>query len=163
MGVRLQSVEVRTEESYLHGPRRAREIVDDVRENLHELDVQTWHGGADLVAHVGDDLEDRAAALARWLETGHDVAGILLRSKQTKLRTRATGRSRNLRRARQNVLGDVQLAIRLGERRSTGREVVEHERPLVHLRQKARSDESMCEIASNDQHDCDDDHPTRVM
>src|SRR5438477_353867 len=81
--VRLERVEVGTEESNLDRPRRPREIVDDVRQNLHELDVEARHGGADLVAHIGDHLEDGTAALARRLETRDNVTSVLLRGKQS--------------------------------------------------------------------------------
>jgi len=42
----------------LDRPRGAREVIDDVRKNLHELDVQPRHGFGDFVAHIVHDGEN---------------------------------------------------------------------------------------------------------
>ena len=70
------------------------------------------------------------------LEARDDVAGVLLVANSPS--------SAPVRRdvpaisgvARQNALGDLHLTIRFRQRRSARREVVEHERALVHLGKK---------------------------
>ena len=56
---------------------------------------------------------------------------------------------------REDLLDDVQLPIRLGERRAAGAEVVEHERAFVDLGQESRRHEGVDEDAGADEHQRD--------
>ena len=57
----------------------------------------------------------------------------------------------------------MKLAIGLGQRGSTGREVVEHECPFIHFGQKPGSDESLRNHSGDDQNSAGDQHPPPVM
>src|SRR5690349_13614350 len=161
--VGLERVEIRAEKTNLHRARRAREIVDHVGENLNELDVQPRYDRRNLAAYFVNDLEDRPTALAPRLETRDDVTRVLLRREQPELRSGASRRAGDLRSTREYSLDDVELSIRLGECGAAGREVIEHKRALVHLRQEPGADEAMREVAGKHEDDRDQDHPSRVV
>ena len=57
----------------------------------------------------------------------------------------------------------MELAIGLGQRGSTRREVVEHECPFIHLGQKPGSDESLRNHSGDDQNSARDQYPPPVM
>ena len=119
------------------GRRRAGEIVDDVGEDLHELDAQPRHRRLDLAAHVVDDLERRRdRARARGLS-------------RTTMSPRfcSVAKSPSSAPVRRDVPATSGVGARIRSTMCTcrsvsasavppGVEVVEDERPLVHLRQE---------------------------
>ena len=81
----LQTIQIGSIKLDLERTRGAREIVDDVGENLDELDAQPRDGGLDLHTHLVDHLENRARALSRRPEPGDDISSILRRCEQSQL------------------------------------------------------------------------------
>ncbi len=139
--VGLEGVERLAEQLDLDRPRRPRQIVDHVGQDLHELDAQARGGRGDLAPHLVDHSEDVAGAMARQHEPCNDVAAVLLRREQPELGPGAARRPGDLRRLGENPLGDAHDAVRLVQGRPARRPIVQHERPLVHLRQKARANQ----------------------
>ena len=84
------------------------------------------------------------------------------RRKETKLRAESPRRSRDLWRAHENLLDLVDLAVRLGERRPAGAEVVEHERAFVDLREEARRRDALHQHAGDDEQRRGRNDPPRV-
>ena len=119
-GVRLELAQIGAKQSDLHWPRRSGEIVDHVRQDLHELDVQPRHGARDLVADFRNHLEGGPASLAGRLETRDDVARVLFGGEEAELGTRPPRAAGDLRRLRENALDDVELAVGFGECRAAG-------------------------------------------
>ena len=156
-------VEVRTEQFDLNRPRRAGEIVDDVRQDLHEIDLQSRDRGGDLSAHFVDYFEDRPRSLALWLEARDDVALVLLCRKKAQLRSRSSRRRRYFSGIRKYALYDVQLSVGLGESRTTRSEVIKHECALVHLRKKPGADKTLSGNAGDDQDAAGNQHAAWMM
>ena len=100
--------------------------------------------------------------MALRLEPRNDVAGILRGREQPQLGAGPARGADDLRRRRQNVLDDVNLPVGLGQRRSAGSPVVEHEGAFVHLGQKAGADEAMCEKSRHHKNCAGAEHPSRV-
>src|SRR6185437_7699720 len=83
--VALEAVEIRPIELDLDRTRGAGKVVDHIREDLHKLNAQSWHGGLDFHPHVVDYVEDGARPPAGWRESRDDVAGVLLGGEKSKL------------------------------------------------------------------------------
>ena len=109
----LELVQIRPEQLYLDGPRRPGKVVDHVRENLDEIDVQPRHRRGDFDTHFIDYLENGSGPLTLWLEAHSDVAPVLLGRKQPQLCAGAARGCDDLWRLRQNSLNDVHFAISL--------------------------------------------------
>ena len=145
--VRFERVESAPNSLISTGSRRAGEIVDDVGENLHELDVQPRHRGL--------RSSPRTSSMTSKLERSRsDCFGL---SRTTMSPRVLLGREKpELRAVRRDVPAtsgvDARIARRCapaGPSRSSavppGREVVEHERALVDLGEKAGADEALHE------------------
>ena len=96
-------------------------------------------------------------------EPRHYVASILLRREQTKLGAGTPGCSLNLRRPGENVLDDVELAVRFGQRRPARSPVVEHERAFVHFGKEPRAHESLGDDSGNNQNRGGGEHTPRMV
>jgi len=88
---------------------------------------------------------------------------VLRRGEQPQLGAGAAGRRLDLGRRRENALGDADLSIRLRQRRPSGREVVEHERALVHLGEEARAHHPHQHDPRADEHEGRHADAARVM
>src|SRR5437773_8918113 len=83
--VRLERVQPLAEQLDLHRLRRPGEIIDDVRQNLDELDMQARHRRIDGITYVVHDREDVPRAAARRSEPRGDVARVLCGREQAEL------------------------------------------------------------------------------
>ena len=83
--IRLERVELFPEQLDLDRLRVPGQIIDDVGEDLHELDVQPRCRGLDLRPHLVDDFEDAAGPPAVGPEPRDDVTGVLLGGEEPQL------------------------------------------------------------------------------
>ena len=104
--------------------------------------MQARSGCRDAAPHLVHHFEDVPRAPTARRQPGDDVAAVLRRGEQPQLGAGAPRRALDLGGPGQHVLGDADLAVRLDERGAPRREVIEDERALVHLRQKAGPQES---------------------
>ena len=161
--VLLETIEIWPVELDLDRPRRAGQIIDDIRQNLHELDPQAWHCGLDFHPNVVDHVEDRARALTGRPEPRHNITSILFGREQPELGSSSARCPLDLRRFRQNSFHDVYFPIGFSERRPPGSEVIEYECTFVHLRQEPGSDESLGDDAGEDQNRSRDEHASPMV
>ena len=135
----------------LQRARVPREVVEDVLEDLHELDAHSRHLPLDPRAHRVDDVLGVGTARPRRQEDG-DVAPVELGGRDwPELGSRPAGPVYDARCLAEDRL-DAQGG-RVGglERRAGRQEVVEDERPLVHLGKESRRDAQGDDRAERDQ------------
>ena len=149
--VRLELVEIVTEQLDLDRTGRACQVVDHIGEDLDKFDVQTRNRGSYFPANLIDDFEDAARTPGLRYETRDQIASILLRCEQPQLGAGPTRGSSDLGSLCEDFLRDVDLAIGLGERGSAGGEIIEHKCSFVHLRKKSSTGVAGCYHAKNHQ------------
>ena len=101
---------------------------------MRELDFDRRLGAGDLVPQLRRDVIERA--LANPLEPDEEVARVRLRDGQGEPGAGAARVALDLGRLAEDLLDVPEHAIGLLERRSRRHDVVEHERPFVHLRKE---------------------------
>ena len=120
------------------------EVVDQVGEELHELDLHARHRAVRSRARTSSMTAKMSAARStRGFRRTTMSPRVLLGGEEPHLRPRAPRRGRRSRAGRQDLLDDPQLPVGLRQRRAGGREVVEHEGALVDHGQEARAHEAV--------------------
>src|SRR2546430_596266 len=150
--VRLEGRQVWAEQLDFHWPGAAREVVDDVRKNLDELDPHARERGRRPRPDLVDDLVDRPVALALGLEPDRVVAAVLQRREQAQLGAGPPTGPGHLRDPGEDAVDDVKLAIRFGQGRAARGPVIEDERPLIHLGQEAGFGRTVRDVPGGDEH-----------
>ena len=161
--VRLEGRQVWAEQLDFHWPGAAREVVDDVRKNLDELDPHARERGRRPRPDLVDDLVDRPVALALGLEPDRVVAAVLQRREQAQLGAGPPTGPGHLRDPGEDAVDDVKLAIRFGQGRAARGPVIEDERPLIHLGQEAGFGRTVRDVPGGDEHHGGDSHAPRMV
>ena len=113
---------------------RPRQIADQIGKNAGELRVQGGFRRVDLLAEFVDDVFSRAVAVGAQFH--EEVARIGFGNCQGEPGAGPPGETLDLRRLVEDPFDMAQHPISFRETRTGTREVVQHERPLVLLRQE---------------------------
>ncbi len=134
----------------LDGFGSVRQIADHVLEHLRKFDIQRGLRLFDLCPGIGDHLVDTTITLA--LQLDGDVACVGLRhGGEAHLQASTSRCAFDFRHVVKDAVYMLEYAVRLGERATSGHDVVEDEAAFVHLRQQVGTERLIAKPCSYDE------------